>query len=63
MARHVADYRDEWRAVLEDPERLAKFASFANAPGTPDPAIEFTVERGQRIPAPVRPLLLPLEPR
>src|SRR6516162_1729935 len=62
MARHIAGYSDEWRAVLEDPARLAKFASFANAPGTPDPAIEFTVERGQRIPAPVRPLL-PLEPR
>ena len=62
MARHIAGYSDEWRAVLEDPARLAKFASFANAPGIPDPAIEFTVERGQRIPAPARPLL-PLEPR
>ena len=62
MARHIAGYSDEWRAVLEDPARLAKFASFANAPGTPDSAIEFTVERGQRIPAPARPLL-PLEPR
>src|SRR6516225_7805907 len=62
MARHIAGYSDEWRAVLEDPARQAKFASFANAPGTPDSAIEFTVERGQRIPAPARPLL-PLEPR
>jgi nitrite reductase (NADH) large subunit len=61
MALHVTSYRDEWRAVLEDPARLAKFASFVNAPGTPDPAIEFTVERGQRVPAPARPLL-PLEP-
>ena len=49
MARHIAGYSDEWRAVLEDPARLAKFASFANAPGTPDSAIEFTVERGQRL--------------
>ncbi|HEY1821491.1 MAG TPA: nitrite reductase large subunit NirB [Trebonia sp.] len=62
MAAHIAHYRDEWRAVLEDPERLAKFASFVNAPGRPDPAISFTVQRDQRIPAPARPLL-PLEPR
>ena len=62
MAAHVANYRDEWRAVLSDPQRLAKFASFVNAPGRPDPAISFTVERDQRIPAPARPLL-PLEPR
>jgi nitrite reductase (NADH) large subunit len=62
MAAHIANYRDEWRAVLSDPQRLAKFASFVNAPGLPDPAISFTVERDQRIPAPARPLL-PLEPR
>jgi nitrite reductase (NADH) large subunit len=61
MAQHIACYHDEWRAVLEDPVRLAKFSSFVNAPGTPDPAIEFTAERGQRVPAPHRPLL-PLEP-
>ncbi len=62
MATHIVGYRDEWRAVLEDPGRLAKFASFVNAPDLPDPAISFTVERDQRIPAPARPLL-PLEPR
>jgi nitrite reductase (NADH) large subunit len=62
MAGHIANYRDEWRAVLNDPERLAKFASFVNAPDLPDPAISFTVERDQRVPAPARPLL-PLEPR
>ncbi len=62
MAAHIANYRDEWRAVLQDPDRLAKFASFVNAPDVPDPAISFTVERDQRIPAPARPLL-PLEPR
>jgi nitrite reductase (NADH) large subunit len=60
MAAHIANYRDEWRAVLDDPDRLAKFASFVNAPDAPDPAISFTVERGQRVPAPTRPLL-PLE--
>ena len=62
MAAHIANYHDEWRAVLADPQRLAKFASFVNAPGLPDPAISFTVERDQRIPAPTRPLL-PVEPR
>jgi nitrite reductase (NADH) large subunit len=61
MAAHIANYHDEWRAVLADPQRLAKFASFVNAPGLPDPAISFTVERDQRIPAPTRPLL-PVEP-
>jgi nitrite reductase (NADH) large subunit len=50
MARHVADYRDEWKAVLDDPARLAQFASFVNAPDSPDPAISFTVEREQKVP-------------
>jgi nitrite reductase (NADH) large subunit len=62
MAAHIANYRDEWRAVLQDTERLARFSSFVNAPDLPDPAISFTVERDQRIPAPGRPLL-PLEPQ
>ncbi|MCX2967766.1 MULTISPECIES: nitrite reductase large subunit NirB [Streptomyces] len=51
MERHVDGYRDEWRAVLEDPERLRRFASFVNAPGTPDPAVTFVPERGQIRPA------------
>jgi nitrite reductase (NADH) large subunit len=50
MARHVADYADEWRGVLEDPVKLARFTSFVNAPGTPDPTISFRPERGQRVP-------------
>jgi nitrite reductase (NADH) large subunit len=50
MARHVADYTDEWKAVLNDPARLAQFASFVNAPGVPDPAISFTVQRDQQVP-------------
>jgi nitrite reductase (NADH) large subunit len=62
MAAHIANYRDEWRAVLQDTQRLARFSSFVNAPDLPDPAISFTVERDQRIPAPGRPLL-PLEPQ
>ena len=41
MARHVASYSDEWRAVLDDPEKLRRFVSFVNAPQTPDPSISF----------------------
>ncbi|MDT0182933.1 nitrite reductase large subunit NirB [Microbacterium sp. ARD31] len=47
MARHVGGYADEWRATLEDPEKLARFVSFVNAPDTPDPTIAFTTERDQ----------------
>jgi nitrite reductase (NADH) large subunit len=50
MAVHVASYADEWRGVLEDPEKLSRFSSFVNAPGTPDPTISFREERGQRVP-------------
>ncbi|WP_110182201.1 nitrite reductase large subunit NirB [Nocardioides solisilvae] len=47
MVRHIGSYRDEWQATLEDPDKLARFVSFVNAPGTPDPSIAFTTERGQ----------------
>jgi nitrite reductase (NADH) large subunit len=47
MAAHVAHYRDEWAAVLEDPEKLERFVSFVNAPETPDPMVAFVPERGQ----------------
>jgi nitrite reductase (NADH) large subunit len=50
MAKHVGSYADEWRGVLEDPEKLARFSSFVNAPGVPDPTISFREERGQRVP-------------
>ncbi|MEV6244494.1 nitrite reductase large subunit NirB [Lentzea sp. NPDC051838] len=50
MESHVSDYADEWRGVLEDPEKLSRFTSFVNAPGTPDPTISFRAERGQRVP-------------
>jgi nitrite reductase (NADH) large subunit len=53
MDRHVAGYADEWRGVLEDPGKLARFVSFVNAPGTPDPTISFVSERGQPVPAAV----------
>ncbi|WP_248579984.1 nitrite reductase large subunit NirB [Nocardioides sp. InS609-2] len=50
MARHVDGYFDEWKATLEDPEKLARFVSFVNAPDTPDPHISFSDERGQIAP-------------
>jgi nitrite reductase (NADH) large subunit len=50
MSHHVSSYMDEWRATVEDPERLARFVSFVNAPGTPDPTISFVSERGQPVP-------------
>ncbi|WP_285655091.1 nitrite reductase large subunit NirB [Actinomycetospora sp. NBRC 106375] len=54
MARHVSSYADEWAAVLDDPEKLARFTSFVNAPGTPDPSVEFVDHRGHRVPAGMR---------
>ncbi len=51
MARHVASYADEWRATLDDPEKLRRFVSFVNAPETPDPHITFRDDRDQKIPA------------
>lgn len=51
MARHVDAYEDEWKATLDDPEKLRRFASFVNAPSTPDPALAYTAERGQPRPA------------
>jgi nitrite reductase (NADH) large subunit len=55
MARHVENYADEWRGVLDDPEKLSRFVSFVNAPETPDPTISFVTERGQNVPAPATP--------
>ncbi|MHC1559792.1 nitrite reductase large subunit NirB [Actinomycetospora sp. C-140] len=54
MARHVSSYADEWAAVLDDPEKLARFTSFVNAPGAPDPSVEFVDHRGNRVPAGMR---------
>jgi nitrite reductase (NADH) large subunit len=55
MDSHVSGYADEWRGVLDDPAKLERFVSFVNAPGTPDPTIEFVTERGQPVPAPRSP--------
>ena len=50
MARHVDGYVCEWRAVLDDPNKLARFVSFVNAPGAPDPTVEFTTKNGRKVP-------------
>lgn len=50
MEVHVSSYADEWRGVLDDEEKLARFVSFVNAPETPDPTITFVTERGQPVP-------------
>ncbi|WP_370246989.1 nitrite reductase large subunit NirB [Nocardioides sp.] len=50
MAAHVDTYQDEWRATLEDPDKLRRFVSFVNAPDVPDPHISFREERGQQVP-------------
>ncbi|GHD30139.1 nitrite reductase large subunit NirB [Streptomyces galbus] len=47
MAAHVAHYRDEWAETINDPEKLARFVSFVNAPDTPDPVVGFVPERDQ----------------
>ena len=51
MAAHIESYEDEWKATLDDPEKLRRFASFVNAPTTPDPSLAYTAERGQPRPA------------
>jgi len=50
VARHVDGYACEWKGVLEDPEKLSRFVSFVNAPGAPDPTVEFTKKSGRTVP-------------
>jgi nitrite reductase (NADH) large subunit len=50
ISRHVRGYADEWAAVLDDPDKLARFTSFVNAPGAPDPTIEFVDHLGRQVP-------------
>ncbi|WP_030615573.1 nitrite reductase large subunit NirB [Streptomyces fulvoviolaceus] len=47
MTDHVAHYADEWATTINDPEKLARFVSFVNAPDTPDPVVGFVPERDQ----------------
>jgi nitrite reductase (NADH) large subunit len=50
MAQHVGEYRDEWADTLADPERLARFVPFLNAPAASDPNLVRVPERGQSRP-------------
>ena len=56
MDEHVAGHTDEWADVLADPDKLSRFVSFVNAPGAPDPFVQFDEQRGQPVPA--EPVLL-----
>jgi nitrite reductase (NADH) large subunit len=47
IAHHVDTYECEWAATLADPDRLARFVSFVNAPGASDPELVMIEERGQ----------------
>jgi len=50
MGRHVTGYRDEWKAVLDDPEKMARFVSFVNAPDQADPTVGFDDSGPRRVP-------------
>ncbi|MFC8046018.1 nitrite reductase large subunit NirB [Nocardia sp. NPDC057353] len=50
MAKHVDGYRDEWAAVLDDPEKLSRFVSFVNAPEESDPTISFDDSGERKVP-------------
>ncbi len=39
-----------FRQLFDDPAKLARFVSFVNAPGTPDPHITFRSARDQAVP-------------
>lgn len=51
MAAHVGRYEDEWAATLADPDKLARFATFVNAPEAVDDSLAYVGERGQARPA------------
>jgi len=51
MQRHVDSYECEWKATVDDPDRVKRFVTFVNAPDEPDPTILFVRERGQIRPA------------
>ena len=53
IARHVEDYACEWKGVLDDPDKLARFVSFVNAPDVEDPTVTFTTNAGRMVPTPL----------
>ncbi len=60
MAHHVATYQCEWKATVDDPERVRRFRSFVNSDEV-DPNVVFVSERGQ--PRPARPGVEKPDPR
>jgi nitrite reductase (NADH) large subunit len=50
VARHVEGYACEWKGVLEDPDKVARFVSFVNAPDVADPTVAFTERSGRKVP-------------
>jgi nitrite reductase (NADH) large subunit len=50
MAHIVGTYRCEWKATLEDEEKLKRFRHFVNV-DQPDPSLVFVEQRGQKRPA------------
>jgi nitrite reductase (NADH) large subunit len=50
MARVIATQHCEWKATLEDPDKLKPFRAFLNS-DAPDPSIAFIAQRGQHRPA------------
>lgn len=50
MARTLSAYQCEWKATLEDPEKLRRFRHFVNT-DQPDPSLVYIKERGQKRPA------------
>ncbi|GJO04597.1 nitrite reductase large subunit [Mycobacterium marinum] len=50
VQRHVANYKCEWKGVLEDPDKLSRFVSFVNAPDAADPTVTFTERPGRKVP-------------
>ncbi len=50
MARHVQNYKCEWKGVLEDPDKLSRFVSFVNAPDAVDSTVKFTERAGRKVP-------------
>ena len=51
MDHHVDTYHCEWKDVVEDPAKRAKFKNFVNDDAC-DSSLEWVDERGQNIPAP-----------
>jgi nitrite reductase (NADH) large subunit len=50
MARTLDAYQCEWKATLDDPEKLRRFRHFVNT-DQPDPNLVYIEERGQKRPA------------